>query len=323
MSRDVPPPDPRDGILYGLAAYGFWGFAAFYFRAVGHVSPFEILAHRIVWSVVLVAGLLAWSRRFGELKSAVREPGSVRTLLLSGALVAVNWLCFVYAIDTDRLLHASLGYFINPLVSIVLGMVFLGERLRVWQWLAVGLAVAGVGAQTVVVGELPWIAIVVAVTFGLYGLVRKRSHAGPIIGLAVETTLLLPISIAFLVAVELGLIDLGREHAGTAFLNTDARTAGLLILAGAMTTLPLLWFTAAARRLPLTTIGFLQYIAPTIHFLIAVLAFGEVFGLGQGVAFALIWTGVAVFVADSFARRRTENRARRARIEELAAVEPA
>lgn len=304
-----PTPHVRTGLAYALAAYGFWGVAAFYFRAVGHVSPFEILAHRVVWASVLLWGILAATRRLAEARDIARRPRTLANLALSGGLVAVNWLCFVYAIDTGRLLHASLGYFINPLVSVGLGMVFLGERLRPLQVAAVGLAVAGVAVQTAVVGELPWIALAVAGTFGMYGLVRKQSPVGPVLGLAVEVALLLPLALAFLALTESFGWSLGKDFAGTAFLNDSPATALLLVAAGLVTAFPLVCFTAAAKRLRLSTLGFMQYLAPTAQFVIAVLVFREPFAPAQTLVFALIWTGIAVFVADSV---RTERHRRRA-----------
>jgi len=308
----VPNPDPtspepanpatdhtRAGLAFALAAYAFWGVAAFYFRAVGHVSPFEILAHRVVWAAALLWTVLAATRRLREARVTGRSVRTLGNLLLSGLLVAVNWLCFVYAIDVGRLTEASLGYFINPLVSVGLGMVFLSERLRPLQWAAVGFALAGVAAQTVLVGRLPWISLTLAFSFGLYGLVRKQSTVGPVMGLAFETLLLLPAALAFLALTEALGWTLGRERTGTAFLNTDVRTALLLVAAGGVTAFPLVCFTAAAKRLRLTTIGFMQYVAPTLQLAVAVLAFGEAFPPEQAVVFGLIWTGIAVFIFDS------------------------
>lgn len=301
----------RAGLLYALAAYGWWGLAAFYFRAVGHVSPFEVLAHRVVWSVVLLFAVLAWTRRMGEVRALAGRPWMLGVLFVSAALVSVNWLVFIVAVDTGRLMQASLGYFINPLCSIVLGMVFLGERLRRLQWVAVGFAVAGVVVQTVVVGELPWISLTLAVSFALYGLVRKRAPVGPILGLAVETAMVAPFALVFLGLVGSGVVELG-EGAGLAFLREGPGTAGLLVLAGGVTSLPLIWFAAATKRLRLTTIGFMQYISPSMQLLVAVLAFGEAFSGSQAVVFASIWVGVALFAWDSMRVHRAQGEAVRA-----------
>jgi chloramphenicol-sensitive protein RarD len=285
------------GLAYAAAAYGSWGVVAFYFKAVASVDPFEVLAHRVIWSVGLLAVMVHFRRQWGEARELLRDPGTWRALAFSTLLIAVNWLVFIHAVASGRLVEASLGYFINPLVSIVLGMVFLGERLRRWQWAAVALAVAGVCVYTLRVGSLPWISLVLAVSFGLYGLVRKQSRAGPILGLAFETGLLAPLAVGYLVAMEAtGLRPVAFAHRGEAgSLGLDL----LLVAAGVVTTLPLLWFAAAARRLRLSTIGFMQYTAPTLQFLIAVLAFGERFDPARAAAFAVIWAGVAVFLADS------------------------
>lgn len=301
----------RTGLLYAFSAYCWWGLAAFYFRAVGHVSPFEVMAHRVVWVVVLLGVLLGLTGRLGELATIARSPRLLGTLAVSSVLIAVNWLCFIYAIDTGRLLHASLGYFINPLVSVFLGMVFLGERLRALQWAAVGCAAAGVTVQTLVVGELPWIALVVASSFGLYGLVRKRAVLGPITGLFSEGAMLLPFALVFIALLETGAVSLDRAEEGIAFLHAGPATAALLVCAGVVTAAPLIWFVAAAKRLRLGTIGFMQYIAPTLQFLVAVLAFHEAFRPAQALVFGLIWAGVAVFVADSVRDRHATRGARR------------
>jgi len=316
------PPDrlahTRTGLAYALAAYGFWGVAAFYFRAVGHVSPFEILAHRVIWAALLLWGILAATRRLPEAVAVARSPKSLGNLALSGGLVAVNWLCFVYAIDTDRLVHASLGYFITPLISICLGMVFLAERLRPLQWVAVAFAVGGVAVQTFAVGELPWISLVLAGSFGLYGLVRKQSSVGPVLGLAFEAALLMPFGLAFLVLVELNGWSLGKAFEGTATLNFGTWTVLLLVLAGGVTAFPLVCFTAAAKRLTLTTIGFMQYIAPTLQLTVAIVAFQESFGIQQAAAFGVIWAGIACFVFDSIRAERGRRRAVAAAVPEPA-----
>ncbi len=290
--------DLRTGVLYALAAYGLWGVFPLYFKVVGHVGADEILAHRIVWSVLFCGLLLSWTGRWSRVRAIVASPAAWGALSASALLNAVNWLCFIYAVLTDRILEASLGYFINPLVSIVLGMVFLGERLRRVQWVAVSFAAAGVAFLTVREG-LPWIAITVAVTFGLYGLVRKRATPGPLAGLFFETTLLAPLALAYLAWLWL-------SHDRTlVFVSGGWNDRGLLALSGLVTTLPLLWFAAAANRLRLSTIGFFQYIAPTGQFLLG-LVYGELFSADRAIAFALIWTGIAVFAGEAWRRSRKQ-----------------
>lgn len=287
------------GLGFGALAYGSWGFAPFYFKAVASVDPVEVLCHRVIWSVGLLAALVHLRRQWGACRALLGAWKNWPTLSCSTGLIAVNWLVFIYAVGAGRLVEASLGYFINPLVSILLGMVFLGERLRPAQWAAVALAVAGVAVEAYSLGHLPWISLTLAVSFGLYGLARKKSHTGPVVGLFFETALLLPLAAGYLVVMAVtgarGIVFLSREGVGSAGMDT------LLIAGGVITTLPLLWFAAAARRLRLSTIGFMQYSAPTIQFLIAVLAFGEPFGFSRAVSFGLIWCGIGVFVTDSAA----------------------
>ncbi len=298
------------GLGFGVLAYGSWGFVAFYFKAVAAVDPLEVLCHRVVWSVGILALMVQISGRWGECRDLLRLPSTWRSMSVSTVLIAVNWLVFIYAVSAGRLIEASLGYFINPLVSILLGMVFLGERLRPLQWVAVACAIVGVSIYTYQVGSLPWISLTLAGSFGLYGLVRKQAKAGPVVGLFFETTLLLPVATAYLVAMSAtGIREIvfasrppqgvdPTEHIGS--LRMDI----LLAAGGVVTTLPLLWFAAAARRLRLSTIGFMQYSAPTIQFLIAVLAFGEPFNKDRAIAFAIIWTGIIIFVIDSVVRQQ-------------------
>lgn len=294
ISLDDPPANPRRGMLYAIGAYGLWGVFPLYFKAVRHVPADEILAHRVVWSVLACGLLLSWTGRWGNVRAIVVSKRALATLAVSAVLIAVNWLCFIYAIVNDRIIEASLGYFINPLVSIVLGMVFLGERLRRVQWIAVALAAAGVGFLTSREG-LPWIAITVAVTFGFYGLVRKRAKPGPLAGLFVETALLAPIGVVYLAWLWM---TPARE---VVFIAGGWDDRGMLVLAGVVTTLPLLWFAAAAKNLPLSAVGFFQYIAPTGQFAIGLL-YGEPFSVDRGIAFGLIWLGIGVFAGEAWRR---------------------
>ncbi len=288
--------DTRGGLLYGLAAYGFWGLMPLYFWLVGTVSPLEILAHRVVWSVVLVAGILTVWRRWPDLQHSFRSGRIVRLLLASAVLVAVNWLVYIYGVWTQRVLQTSLGYFINPLFSVVLGLVFFRERLRLGQWFALGLATAGLAYLVFTVGELPWIALAVAGSFGLYGLVRKTAPVDGLIGLAIETMLLAPAALAGLAV--------GVTTGTATFGNNEGMTDGLLLLSGVVTTIPLLCFGQAARRLPLSTLGFLQYVAPSMQFLLAVWVFREPFLPAQQISFAFIWAALAIFTGDALLARR-------------------
>jgi chloramphenicol-sensitive protein RarD len=283
-------------LLYGLAAYGFWGVMPLYFRAVQAIKPLELLAHRIVWSVVLVALILTVWRRWPDLMRSVRDGQLLRLLFASALLVALNWLVYIYGVSTKRVLQTSLGYFINPLFSVVLGMVFFRERLRPWQWIALGLATAGLGYLIFQLGELPWIALALAATFGLYGLIRKKTPVDGLIGMGVETMLLVP---AALIGLAFGVT---RGH--TTFGTNDWLTDGLLLLSGVVTTVPLVCFGQAARRLPLSTLAFLQYLAPTIQLLLAIWVFDEPFLPVQRISFGLIWTALFLITVDALRSRR-------------------
>jgi chloramphenicol-sensitive protein RarD len=284
--------ESRKGLLYGIAAYSLWGVIPLFWKLLVHVDPVEILAHRAVWGLGAFVGLALIAGVWPEVRVALRDRRTLAVMALSGALLAINWGTFVAAVATDHLLDASLGYFINPLVSVALGMVVLGERLRRLQWLAIALAATGVALLTVDAGTLPWISLVLAVTFGLYGLVRKTAKVDSLVGSTVETAIMTPIAIAYLVFL--------AARGGGALGHAGTTTELLLVATGVITAVPLLLFTSAARRLPLSTVGFLQYLAPTGQFLLAVLAFGEPFARGKLAAFACIWAGLAVFSLDAW-----------------------
>ncbi|HWG47927.1 MAG TPA: EamA family transporter RarD [Gemmataceae bacterium] len=283
--------DTRGGLLYGLAAYGCWGLVPLYFREIGAVSPPEILAHRIVWSVVFVAILLTLWRRWPDFAASVRSGRIVRLLLISASLVAVNWLVYIHGVGSKRVMETSLGYFINPLLSVLLGMVVFRERLRPWQWVALTLATVGLVYLIFMVGELPWIALVLAGTFSLYGLVRKMTPVDGLIGLAIETMLLAPAAL-------IGLA-IGSAIGAASFGGNDRATDGLLMLSGVVTTIPLVCFGQAARRLRLSTMGFLQYLSPSMQFLLAVWVFEEPFRPEQQISFACIWMALLIFTVDA------------------------
>lgn len=286
----------RHAVLAAFTAFAIWGLAPLYFKAVGSVPPVEIVVHRVLWSALLLAVLLALWRGFGHLRRLRTEPRLLAVLTLTAVLTGSNWLVFVWAISADRVLEASLGYFINPLVSVLLGRLFLGERLRPLQQVAVALACAGVLWRMLQVGALPWVALFLALTFGFYGLLRKRAPIDAVSGLFVETLLTLPLALAWLgwLAVH-GELNFGH----------GAATDWLLPLAGVLTAVPLMLFAFGAQRLPLSTIGFLQYIAPTLNFVLAVFVFREPFDNLQLIGFGLIWAALAVYSLDmaSAARR--------------------
>lgn len=279
-------------MLAALFAFIVWGLAPLYFRALDGVPPFEIVAHRVLWSALFLAGLLAFmpfTGGFARVRSVWQQPRLLALLALTSLLTSSNWLVFIWSIDAGRLLEASLGYFINPLVSVALGALFLGERLRPLQALAVTIACVGVGWRVWQLGSLPWIPLFLAGTFGLYGLLRKRAPVDAVSGLFIETVLVAPLALAWL---------LWLQHHGSLSFGGGGITDWLLPLTGVITAVPLMMFAVGARRLPLATVGFLQYIAPSLNFLVAVLLFREPFDSTQLVGFALIWLALAVYSAD-------------------------
>lgn len=284
--------DPaRRGILLGLSAYMVWGFFPAYFKALAGAAPLEIVAHRIAWSALLLLLLSLLRGRSQALRSAFGQRRVLLTLCGSTLLIATNWLVFIYAVEGGEVLQSSLGYFINPLVSILLGFVFLGERLNRPQQVSLLLAAGGVLYLALQGGEVPWIALILAWSFGLYGLLRKIAQVDALIGLTVETLLLAPLATGYLVWLQ--------SQGESAFLAGSLRHNLLLPLAGAVTALPLLCFAGAARRLRLATVGFLQYITPTLHFVLAVGLFGEPFSAIHLVSFSCIWAGLAIYTADA------------------------
>lgn len=288
MEGADPERETRIGIGYALAAYITWGVAPVYFMLVAFASPVEIIAHRIIWSVLVLAGLLLVRRQLYALRHL--DVRKVRWLALSGVLVAVNWGIFVWALHNGRMLETSLGYYINPLVNMLLGGLFLGERLRSWQKFAVALATLGVMNEIVSVGVLPWAGLTLAFTFGFYGLVRKKLAVDASVGLAVETTLMLPLAIVYLVVITV--LDQGSLASG------NQHELMLLALGGIVTVFPLVCFAAATLRLPLTMLGFFQYLAPSITAILAVVVYGEAFTTSKLVTFGCIWLALAVFSAE-------------------------
>jgi len=289
--NDLPTTHARNGLLFGLTAYVLWGLVPLYFKALHEVAPLDVLAQRIVWSLVVLVGILSASCGWSELRLCLRSKRAMRALIASASLIALNWLVFIYSVASGQVLQASLGYFITPLINVVLGLVFLGERLRTAQWVAVALAAIGVIELTVVLGEVPWIALTLSVTFGCYGLLRKTVAANGIVGLTVESIVLFPAAGGWVVY---GIL-MGRGPLG----NFDRTTDLLLLLSGLVTTVPLLFFIEAARRLRLSTIGFLQYLSPSIAFLLAVAVFHEPFSTTQLVSFVIIWTALVIVSIDS------------------------
>ncbi|EBB7875586.1 EamA family transporter RarD [Salmonella enterica] len=286
----------RQGVLLALAAYFIWGIAPAYFKLIYYVPADEILTHRVIWSFFFMVALLSVSRQWRQVKRLLKTPKKIFLLALSAVLVGGNWLLFIWAVNNHHMLEASLGYFINPLVNILLGMIFLGERFRRMQWLAVILAVCGVLVQLWTFGSLPIIALGLAFSFAFYGLVRKKIAVEAQTGMLVETLWLLPVAAIYL----FGIVDSPTSHMGQNALSLNL----LLMAAGVVTTIPLLCFTGAATRLRLSTLGFFQYIGPTLMFLLAVSFYGEVPGADKMVTFAFIWVALAIFVMDAIYTQR-------------------
>ncbi|WP_462380079.1 EamA family transporter RarD [Pseudomonas sp. Marseille-QA0892] len=290
----------RRGYLLGLTAYTLWGLFPIYFKLLTQVPAMEIIAHRVLWSA-LFGGLflLVWKHP-GWWRDLRENPRRIAILALTGALIAINWLVYIWAVNEGRMLEASLGYYINPLVNVLLGLLVLGERLRRLQWVAVVLAALGVGYQLIVFGSLPWISLALALSFGFYGLIRKRAPVAALPGLVVETWLLVPAVLAWLAF---------HQESSSGHLDYWlSRDALLLALSGPITLVPLLCFNAAARHLPYATLGFLQYIAPSLVLLLAIFVYGEPFDSTRMVSFLFIWIGLAVYTVDAV---RTLRRAAR------------
>jgi chloramphenicol-sensitive protein RarD len=300
----MSPPDEAErgrrrgvaGILYALGAFGTWGLIApVHFKLLADVSPLEILAQRIVWSCVLALSLIAAQGLWADVRRALR-PVTLPLLCLSALLVGLNWLVYIWAITAGHLVEASLGYFINPLVNVVLGIVFLGERLTRLQKAACGLAAVGVLVMAIAAGVIPWIALSLGISFGFYGLIRKSIKVDPLIGFFVETVLLLPFSGAYV----LWLLASGTS----AMLRGDLVLTLLLVLTGGTTSAPLIWFAAAAQRLRLSTVGLLQYFSPSCLLLLGIFVYGERFTAVDAVAFGAIWIALALYSFDALAGSR-------------------
>ncbi len=280
------------GVVYAATAYTLWGLFPLFFKHIAQVNALEVVMHRTVWSLAFVLLVLAGLKRWAWLGAVLRTPRVVATFALSAALLASNWLVYVWAVNNDHVLDASLGYFILPLVNVGLGYVFLHERPRAWQWLAFGVACAGVLWLTVQTGRLPWVALTLAVTFGFYGLLRKLAPLGALEGLTLETLLLSPLAV--------GVLGWFTAQGQGVLAGHHPQALGWLIASGPVTALPLLLFAAGARRVPLSTMGILQYIAPSILVLLGVWLYGEPFAGPRALGFVLIWTALAIYTGEGW-----------------------
>lgn len=286
----------RKGMAFAVSAYLLWGIAPLYFALLDSVSAVEILLHRVLWSFVFVVGLMLAFGGFDSLKKILRQPKLLAVLALTSSLIAANWLLFIWSINNGYLLDASLGYFINPLFNVVLGMIFLQERLHKLQWVAVALSVTGVLIQLISFGSIPIISLGLAISFGLYGLLRKKVNVDSKTGLLVETMMLLPIALVYL--------WLSPATTTSNMFSNPWDLNLLLMMAGVVTTVPLLCFASAAIRIPLSLLGFFQYIGPSIMFVMAISLFGETFDAQKGITFGFIWLALLVFILDIWRRRQ-------------------
>lgn len=282
------------GPIYAVLAYGSWGLLPMYWKFLGPVPAVEVLCHRILWSLLFLLGILSLQGRQREIRGLWQSPRRLAVLLATGALLALNWGIYIYGVNTDQVVETSLGYFINPLVNVLLGGLFLRERLYRGQQLAVGLAAVGVGYFIWQLGVMPWIAMGLALSFACYGLLRKLVGVTPLLGLAVETMLIAPVAIAWI----FHWTRLGHSH-----LGQTPEVSLLLIGAGLVTSMPLIWFNHAAQRLPLSTLGFFQYVAPSLQLLLGVALYREPFTPTHAITFACIWTALALYTTTTLRQR--------------------
>lgn len=301
----TPGPAHRRGLAAGIGAYLLWGFLPLYFPLVGAASALEISAHRVVWSWAICMVLLLGFARFGEFRALLRDRARIVRLAAAAVLLSANWLVFVFAVVTNRVVEASLGYFINPLVTVILAMVFLREKVNRPQLVGLGIAAAGIVVLTLETGGLPWLSLVLACSFGFYGLMKKKvaPHVSAVAGFAAETTVVLPAALGYLTY--LAVTGAGSFAVEVGPLGTRADFALLLVFSGVATTAPLLAFAAATRRIPLVTIGMIQFITPIMQFLTGVVIYREAMSPGRWVGFVCVWAALLVLSADALRKARS------------------
>lgn len=287
------------GTWYAVGAYTLWGLLPVYWKWLGHVPALQLLSHRVIWSFLSMIAVILVSRRWKDFRANALSLRVLRSYLFAAALIGVNWLIYVWGVISGFIVETSLGYFINPLFSVALGVLFFRERLRPWQWVAIGLAGMGVLYLTFVYGSLPWISLSLALTFGTYGLVKKASPLGSLYGLTLETGILFIPALAYVLYA--GVADQG------VFLHAGSISDLLLIGSGAVTATPLLMFASAAQSIPLSVVGILHYIAPTFQFLIGVLVYDEPFSSSRLIGFSIVWVALILFVVESILARRAQS----------------
>jgi chloramphenicol-sensitive protein RarD len=286
----------RKGIWYALAAYGIWGLFPLYWKPLHDVPALQIIGHRIGWSFILLVVIILVTKQWGAFRAAIANRRILLAYTATAVLISINWLVYVWAINAGYIVESSLGYFINPLLSVLLGVIFLREKLRTWQWLPVALAALGVIIVSVSYGSFPWISISLALSFGLYGLVKKKAPLNSLYGLTLETGIVFVPALIYLITVDV--------QGQGAFLHTDIVSNLLMIGAGAVTAIPLMLFSSAAQRIPLSMVGILQYITPTTQFLLGVFLYKEPFTPIQLVGFSLVWLALIFFTIEGFVARR-------------------
>jgi chloramphenicol-sensitive protein RarD len=287
------------GIWYAIGAYASWGLLPVYWKLLHHIPAVQLLGHRIVWSFVALLIIVLLLREWKTFRAAAFTPRVLRIYLLAAALIGINWLTYVWAVNNNHMVETSLGYFINPLLSVLMGVIFFHERLRPWQWVPVGLAAVGVLYLTVAFGALPWIALTLAFSFALYGVVKKIAPLVSLHGLMLETSMLLLPAIAYL---------LYSDTTGNGmFLHAGVSSDLLLVGAGLTTTIPLLMFSSATQRIPLSLIGILQYISPTLQFLLGVFVYGEPFPVTQFLGYSIVWIALIVFALEGYSAYRAQS----------------
>ncbi|GLX78418.1 chloramphenicol resistance permease RarD [Thalassotalea insulae] len=303
MTTEPAKDDVRSGVINAISAYLMWGLAPIYFKLLLAVTPDEIMVHRVVWSSLLLSIIVILTGKWRAFIAIIKQPQILTKLLLTATILGTNWFLFIWAVNNDHLLDASLGYFINPLLSVALGVIFLQERLRKWQLFAVLLAISGVLIQLISFGSLPIISLALASTFGVYGLLRKKLHVDSFIGLLVESMLMLPIALVY------WSIFVSSETSNMLINTITMNTT--LIFAGVVTTAPLLCFTAAAKRLTLSTVGFFQYIGPSIMFILATAYYQEPLVMAKLITFGFIWIALIIYSLDSFNAHKQKQQALR------------
>jgi chloramphenicol-sensitive protein RarD len=299
MQELVQRQEQKKGVLFALSAFIMWGIAPIYFKQLINIDALEILAQRIIWAVVFLIVISLFSRQLYKTIAILKQPKQLAVLSISACLLGFNWGLFIWSVTNNHMLEASLGYYINPLINVLMGYLFLSERLRKRQGLAVALALAGVLIQLISFGSVPYIALSIAVSFAIYGLLHKKTHIESIPGLLIEALILLPFAILYWIFIE--------PSETSNMVANDTTTNLLLLSAGIVTTLPLLCFTAAAKRLQYSTLGFIQYIGPSLMFILAVQFYGETLGLKEYITFGCIWLALLVFSWDSL-RHQLKNR---------------